>query len=275
MRSHGPSLADLAREMGVRDERVLEAIHDVPRATFVPQGLVDLADEDVPVPSEVPVGGRVATRGGPLAVGPGKGLGNMSSWAMARDVSVTMRVQPLRAPMPDTTATAAMNFPARVVGEHGVEGVDEGRPGAHEGVVRHQAHHDRRHQHVEQRTGRRADHRGAHHVAPRILDPLGRDRRRLDPDEGEERHARCDPDAAVEAAARGVEGAEVARGHEGPAHDADEEEREELEDDGDVLEPGHLADSDQVDDGRHPQTERGDEPFSMPVLWAHPKRAST
>jgi len=41
------------------------------------------------------------------------GRGNRSSWAMARDVSVTMRVHPLSAPMPDTTATAAMNFPAQ------------------------------------------------------------------------------------------------------------------------------------------------------------------
>ena len=48
MRSHRPSLADVAREMGVRDERLLKAIGEVPRATFVPQGLVDLADEDVP-----------------------------------------------------------------------------------------------------------------------------------------------------------------------------------------------------------------------------------
>ena len=37
MRSHRPSLADVAREMGVRDERLLEAIGEVPRATFVPQ----------------------------------------------------------------------------------------------------------------------------------------------------------------------------------------------------------------------------------------------
>ncbi len=36
----------------------------------------------------------------------------MSSWAMARDVSVTIRVQPLRAPIPEITAMAAMNFPA-------------------------------------------------------------------------------------------------------------------------------------------------------------------
>ena len=44
-----------------------------------------------------------------------KGLGNMSSWAMARDVSVTMSVQPLSAPMPEMTATAAMNFPAQLL----------------------------------------------------------------------------------------------------------------------------------------------------------------
>ena len=43
------------------------------------------------------------------------GRGKRSSWAMARDVSVTMRVQPLRAPIPETTATAAMNFPAQLL----------------------------------------------------------------------------------------------------------------------------------------------------------------
>ena len=49
----------------------------------------------------------------PLRSGQAKGRGNMSSWAIARDVSVTIRVQPLRAPMPETTAMAAMNFPAQ------------------------------------------------------------------------------------------------------------------------------------------------------------------
>ena len=44
-----------------------------------------------------------------------KGWGKRSSWAIARDVSVTIRVQPFRAPMPDTTATAAMNFPAQAL----------------------------------------------------------------------------------------------------------------------------------------------------------------
>jgi hypothetical protein len=34
---------------------------------------------------------------------------------MAREVSVMMRVQPFSAPMPETTATAAMNFPAQEV----------------------------------------------------------------------------------------------------------------------------------------------------------------
>ena len=32
---------------------------------------------------------------------------------MAREVSVTISVQPLRAPIPETTATAAMNCPAQ------------------------------------------------------------------------------------------------------------------------------------------------------------------
>ena len=47
---------------------------------------------------------------------------------------------------------------------------------------------------------------------------------------------------------------------EEPADDADEEQRQELEDDGDVLEPRHLADPDQVDDGGHPQPDQGDAP---------------
>src|ERR1022692_4992296 len=43
------------------------------------------------------------------------GLGNRSSWAMAREVSVTIKVQPFSAPMPEATATAAMNFPAQAL----------------------------------------------------------------------------------------------------------------------------------------------------------------
>jgi hypothetical protein len=34
---------------------------------------------------------------------------------MALEVSVTIRVQPLRAPIPEMTAMAAMNFPAHVL----------------------------------------------------------------------------------------------------------------------------------------------------------------
>ena len=48
----------------------------------------------------------------PLRSVQAKGLGNMSSWAMALDVSVTIKVQPLSAPIPEITAMAAMNFPA-------------------------------------------------------------------------------------------------------------------------------------------------------------------
>jgi hypothetical protein len=43
--------------------------------------------------------------------------GKRPSWAIARELSVTISVQPLSAPMPETTATAAMNVPA-----HGVPG---------------------------------------------------------------------------------------------------------------------------------------------------------
>ena len=37
---------------------------------------------------------------------------------MAREVSVTMSVQPLRAPIPEITAMAAMNFPAHAPPEN-------------------------------------------------------------------------------------------------------------------------------------------------------------
>ncbi len=56
---------------------------------------------------------RMPNHAVPLRSFQANGRGNMSSWAMARDVSVTMRVQPLRAPMPEITAIAAMNFPAQ------------------------------------------------------------------------------------------------------------------------------------------------------------------
>ena len=51
---------------------------------------------------------------GAVAVGPREGPGKRSSWAIALEVSVTINVQPFRAPMPDTTASAAMNFPGQV-----------------------------------------------------------------------------------------------------------------------------------------------------------------
>jgi protein-L-isoaspartate(D-aspartate) O-methyltransferase len=44
------SLVAAARESGVRDERVLEAIVAVPRAEFVPPEAVDLAELDTPIP---------------------------------------------------------------------------------------------------------------------------------------------------------------------------------------------------------------------------------
>ena len=46
--SHRPSLADVAREIETRTTRLLEAVGEVLRATFVPQDFIDLADEDVP-----------------------------------------------------------------------------------------------------------------------------------------------------------------------------------------------------------------------------------
>jgi protein-L-isoaspartate(D-aspartate) O-methyltransferase len=44
------ALASASREAGVRDERVLEAVADVPRVAFVPPEHADLADVDVPIP---------------------------------------------------------------------------------------------------------------------------------------------------------------------------------------------------------------------------------
>ena len=42
------------------------------------------------------------------------GCGNRPSSADARDTSVVTSVQPFSAPIPDTTATAAISFPAHV-----------------------------------------------------------------------------------------------------------------------------------------------------------------
>ena len=98
----------------------------------------------------------------PLRSDQAKGRGNMSSCAMARDVSVTMRVQPLRAPMPDITAMAAMNFPAQAfVGKHRLEGIHERRPVPTSVWCETRPMTAGSHQHVEQGTGRSADHRGA------------------------------------------------------------------------------------------------------------------
>jgi protein-L-isoaspartate(D-aspartate) O-methyltransferase len=44
------ALVAAAREVGVQDERVLEAIARVPRTDFVPADQADLADVDVPIP---------------------------------------------------------------------------------------------------------------------------------------------------------------------------------------------------------------------------------
>jgi protein-L-isoaspartate(D-aspartate) O-methyltransferase len=44
------SLVAAALAAGVRDERVLEALRAIPRAAFVPEHLVDLADVDEPLP---------------------------------------------------------------------------------------------------------------------------------------------------------------------------------------------------------------------------------
>jgi protein-L-isoaspartate(D-aspartate) O-methyltransferase len=44
------ALVAAAREVGVQDERVLEAIAGVPRTDFVPAEHADLADVDVPIP---------------------------------------------------------------------------------------------------------------------------------------------------------------------------------------------------------------------------------
>jgi hypothetical protein len=52
----------------------------------------------------------------------------------------------------------------------------------------------------------------------------------------------------------------VGRADEEPSDNADKEQREELEDDSHILEPGHLTDPDQVDDGGHPESHQGDAP---------------
>jgi len=53
---------------------------------------------------------------------------------MAREVSVMIKVQPLRAPMPETTAKAAMVLPAHALAEHAVNRVHERRASTHQRV---------------------------------------------------------------------------------------------------------------------------------------------
>ena len=174
---------------------------------------------------------------------------------------MTIRVQPLSAPMPGDHGDGGDELPGPgLVGEDRLEGVHERRAGVDQGVVGDQAHHRRGDQHVEDGAERGAEQRGPADVDPGVLHPLGRHRRRLDADEGEERHTGGDADGAVQAAAGGVERPEVPALDEEPADDADEQQGHELEHDGDVLEPRHLPDPDQVDHGRHPQPDHGDAP---------------
>ena len=92
---------------------------------------------------------RMPNHAVPLRSDQANGRGKRSSWAIAREVSVTIRVQPLRAPMPEITASVAMNFPGQCRGGRCLEGVDERRSVVQELVVRHQAHHRGRHEHVK------------------------------------------------------------------------------------------------------------------------------
>ena len=86
-----------------------------------------------------------------------------------------------------------------------------------------QAHHHRGDQHVEDGAEGGAEQRGPADVDPGVLHPLGRHGCCLHADEGEQGHARSDADGAVETAAGGVEGSEVAALDEEPPDDADEE----------------------------------------------------
>ena len=156
---------------------------------------------------------RMPNQAVPLRSVQAKGRGNRSSWAMAREVSVTIRVQPLRAPMPETTAMAAMNFPAQALwGNIESKALTNGDPVLTSVWCGDQPHH--RPPSRARRGGRSSavpSSEARTDVARGVLHPLGGHRRRLDADEGEQRHAGGDADAAVEAAARGVERAEVGR----------------------------------------------------------------
>ena len=114
---------------------------------------------------------------------------------MAREVSVTMRVQLINAPKPETTAIAAMKRPTHALWEHRLVGVDEGGTGLDQRVVRHQPHHRRRHGDVEEGAGPGAEEGCPHDVAARVAHPLGDHGCALDADEGEQRHTGGDPDA--------------------------------------------------------------------------------
>jgi hypothetical protein len=106
--------------------------------------------------------------------------------------------------------------------EHGPEGGHEGGAVADERVVGDEAHQRGRDGDVEHRAGPGADDRDPADVAARIVDPGGAHGCALDADEGEEGHA-GEVDGVVEAAAGGVEQAEVRGRDEEPADDADEQ----------------------------------------------------
>ena len=188
--------------------------------------------------------------------------GNRPSLAAARDTSVVTSVQPFSAPMPETTASAATSLPAqapwvKIVSKAFTNGAVLStsawcgtRPMTAAVTSRYRM-----------ALARGAEQRGAADVPARVLDPLGGDRRDLDADEGEQGHAGGDADRAVQAAAGGVE-----RRRSSPLDtknqpdDADEQQRQELQHHGDVLEPGHLPDPGQVHRRRHPQADQGDAP---------------
>ena len=202
---------------------------------------------------------RIPIHGVPSRLSLANWGGKSPSLAAAQGISAVTSVHPFSAPMPEMTAVAATSLPTQaacpnMVWKAATKGVPlptklwwETRPMTAAVTNRYR---------MALKPG--AQNRGPTDVLARVLHPAGGDRGALHADEGEQGHAGGDADPAVEAAPGGVEGAEVGRLHEEPAHHADHGQGQELEDDGGVLEPGHLAHADDVDDGRDPQSGHGD-----------------
>ena len=192
---------------------------------------------------------RCRTRRCPCGRSSANACGNRPSLAAARDTSVVTSVHPFRAPMPETTASAATSLPAQAPWVKIVSNAEHERRGVvDQGVMRDQAHDRGGHRHVQDGAGRGAEQRGAADVAGAgSCTRLAVMAATSTPMKENRATPAAMPIALYRLPPEALNGAEVALGHEEPADHADEQQRQELQHHGEVLEPGHLPDAGQVD----------------------------